>query len=97
MPLLASSASRLLKVSFGVACHPYDQTHDPFHQCGDGDGAPGTEDEIALPMARHQPALNLLRPLLVVDHTAKFNAAFWAFRLSDRGTFVAEAFPRWSG
>jgi hypothetical protein len=62
--------------------HQHDQTGGALHQRAHGAGAPGTEDEIALPVPRHQAALNLLRPLLDVGHVAELAAPFGTLRLA---------------
>src|SRR6185369_16274466 len=57
-------------------------TGGALHQRAHGAGAPGPEDEIALPVPWHQAALNLLRPLLDVGHVAELAAPFGTLRLA---------------
>ncbi len=53
-----------------------------FHQRADRTGPSGTHNEVALPMARHQTALDFLRPVLDIGHAAELAAALAAFWLA---------------
>ncbi len=79
----SAPAKALADVGFaGRHLHQHDQAGGAFHQRANGAGPARTEDEVALPMARHQAACDVLRPVADVGHAAEFAAPLRALWLA---------------